>query len=310
MCINQEFPPVFMAYLKKTEENGFMNNKDFQALISLLDDDDPEVSRHVWSRLIEIGSEHPDKLEAAWEEEEDPDIQRKIEEVLHKVSLQAVFSDLKQWRMEGGKDLLEGWNLLSRYRYPDLDPVLGANEINRLVNKTWLAINTRMTSQQKLRVLNHILFTVEGFRNSKQQPQVPDFNYISNVFRRKKGNPVTLGMLYLIICRKLELPVHGVLLPGYFILMFLDRDEEFFIDVYNGGLFFKKADLKRFLKENKVPEKPSFFKPTSNIYIILHLINYMIKDYTEKDEPEKVEELKNLLDYIEVRLDEGDAGVV
>jgi len=164
-------------------------------------------------------------------------------------------------------------------------------------------MNNQMTAQQKLRVLNHVLFSVDGFRNNKAETHNPDYNFVDNVFRRKKGNPMALGMLYLIICRKLELPVHGVIVPGYFILVYLDRDEEFYIDSFNGGLFFLRHDLERFLKEMGVEDKPSYYMPTSNIYTILHLISYMIKDYTEQGDEERVTEMNELLKYIEIRLD-------
>lgn len=280
-----------------------LNDRDFQALIKLLDDDDPDIHEHVWSKLFEVGASEPERLEAAWMEEKDPVIQKRLSEVIHRISIRSAFDGVLDWRKGGGMDMLEGWIALSRIRYPEMDPVYAKNEINRLVNKTWLAMNNQMSSQQKLRVLNHILFSVEGFRNNKSETHNPDYNFVDNVFRRKKGNAMTLGILYLLICRKLDLPVHGVIVPGYFILVFLDRDEEFFIDVFNGGLFFKREDLQRFLKEMNVEEKPSFFKPTSNIYTLLHLVHYMIKDYSEQNEMDKVAELNELLTYIEIRLD-------
>ena len=112
---------------------------------------------------------------------------------------------------------------------------------------------------------------------------------------------MSLALLYLLICRQLDLHVSGVLLPGYFILMYKDEYQEFFIDVFNGGKTFNKARLKGYLKQVNVEENASFFKPTSNIYIILRLLEQIAVDFKRNDKPEKAEEIAEILREIEIR---------
>lgn len=280
-----------------------MNENEFNALISLLDDNDPEVSGHVWEKLMDMGRESMDRLEAAWYLEHDPNVQKKLEELIHRINLRDTTRALLQWRKEGGNDLLKGWFLVTKIRYPELDFTPFKNEVNRLVNKTWLEINDRMAPHERLKVLNHILFVMEGYKPAKQPPNDPDNHWLNLVVERKRGNAISLSLIYLIVAEKLDFPVHGVLLPGYFALLHNDGENEFYIDVFNQGLFFTRKDLQRFLTEMNVEEKPSFFKPTSKIYIILAMLRQLAADYHKSGDTVRGHEIEQLLDDIEIRFE-------
>ncbi|MEM7036989.1 MAG: transglutaminase family protein, partial [Bacteroidota bacterium] len=194
-----------------------LDDRQFKALITLLDDDDPEVHEHVWSALLAMGNSGLERLEAAWEIQENPLIQQRLEEVIHLIHLTEVGKDLLTWRKGGGRDLLKGWYLLSRFQFPDLEFRKYRNEINRLVNKSWLQMNDRMDAQQKLKVINHIIFRMEGYGPNKNKNNFPNNTFLNYLVDQQQGNAVSLAALYLIICQQLDLPVHGVILPGYFI---------------------------------------------------------------------------------------------
>lgn len=280
-----------------------LDDKELKALIRLLDDEDPEVSEHVWSKLTSIGVEGIDRLEAEWEIQDDPTIQNKIEDLIEQINSSAVSTDLLDWRKGGGKDLLEGWLLLTKYHFPDLDLDIYKNEVNRLVNKTWLEVNSSMDAVGKVRVLNHILFVMEAYTGNRHSTRYPQNSLLNYLVDQKQGNAFSTGLLYLIIARKLQFPVYGVILPGYFVLFFKDGEKEFYIDPFNGGAFFTKNDLKRFIGKLGIEDRPSFYKPTSNIYIILEIIKTMISDYEAMRQPDKAEQLKQLLKDIEIRFD-------
>ena len=277
-----------------------MEENEFKALIHLLDDEDQEVAIHVWDKLIKLGVEGVDRLEAEWEIQEDPVIQRKIEDLIQHINLDDITEEIRNWRLDGGRDLLEGWLLITKFRYPELELQKYKDEINRLVNKTWLDINQGMDDVSRLKILNHILFVMEGFSGNRSETNLPDNNFINYAIDNKKGNALSLGLVYLIIAQKLEYPVSGVSLPGYFILYFKNPFQEFYIDVFNRASFFTKNDLKRFLKDIGVEEKAGFFKPTSNIYIILQMIRTLIVNYRKSGKEAKAEQFERLLKEIDI----------
>jgi regulator of sirC expression with transglutaminase-like and TPR domain len=278
---------------------------EFKALIRLLDDDDEEVASHVWATLMSLGASGVERLEAEWFTAADPEIQRRLEEVLNRIHHKAVGSEILEWRKDGGRDLLKGWFLVSKFQFPELDFQKYRNEINRLVNKTWLELNNQMDAVQKLTVVNHILFKMEGYGPNTPRPNFPHNSHLNYLIDHQQGNAASLSLLYLIICQQLDLPVSGVILPGYFILLYKDSKTEFYIDVFNGGHVFNRARLEGYLKQVNVPAQSSYFLPTSNIYIILNLIRTIATDYKANEKPDKVEELEELLEDIDIQFPAG-----
>ena len=63
-----------------------------------------------------MGHEGMERLEAAWETQEDPEMQARLEDAISRLHLKEVARELLEWRKDGGKDLLRGWYLVSRYR--------------------------------------------------------------------------------------------------------------------------------------------------------------------------------------------------
>jgi hypothetical protein len=60
-----------------------LDKKEFQALVSLLEDDDEEVNRHVEGKIMSLGSNIIPYLEEQWENSFDPNVQSKIEDMIH-----------------------------------------------------------------------------------------------------------------------------------------------------------------------------------------------------------------------------------
>jgi regulator of sirC expression with transglutaminase-like and TPR domain len=280
-----------------------LSESEFKALLRLLDDEDEEVTAHVWGTLMSLGASGVERLEEEWLSSADPEMQRRLEEVINRIHHKGLASELLEWRKDGGRDLLKGWFLISKFQFPDLDFQKYRNEINRLVNKTWLELNNQMDAAQKLKVINHILFKMEGYGPNTTRPNFPHNSHLNYLIDHQQGNAASLGLLYLIICKLLDMPVSGVILPGYFILMYKDEKAEFYIDVFNGGHTFNRARLEGYLKQVNVPEKPSYFLPTSNIYIILNLIRIISHDYSTNDKQDKVAELDELLNDIDIKFD-------
>ena len=54
-----------------------MSETELKALISLLDDEDPNIEEHVKDKLVSMGDEVIPRLEQAWESQKDELVQNK-----------------------------------------------------------------------------------------------------------------------------------------------------------------------------------------------------------------------------------------
>lgn len=284
-----------------------MNEKDINALISLLDDPDEEIFSHISEKLLSYGNLVIPFLEKEWEKSFESVIQTRIENIIHHIQFNDTFYNLKDWAKSGGSNLLSGVLLVARYQYPDLDKESVFKQIERIKHDAWLELNPNLTALEKVRVLNHIIFEVHGFSGNTTNFHAPQNSYINNVLESKRGNPLSLSILYTIIAQSLEIPIYGVNLPEHFILAYAtektdlpvpinSKDEKvmFYINPFSKGTVFGKNEVDSFLRQLKVKTIPTFYEPCSNIDMIRRLVNNLSFAYEKLGYPDKVKDIRKL----------------
>jgi len=201
--------------------------------------------------------------------------------------------------------LLKGFLLATRSQYPDLDTEKIIQQVGQLVQDVWLELNDSLTALEKIKVVNHILFDVHKFRGNKSNIRSPENLYMNILLETKKGSPLSIGILYIIIARSLKLPVYGVDLPNHFVLAYMDMeqgDEEvteehsalFYINPFNRGALFTHNEIEAYIRQMKLIHNEMYFNPCSNRTIISRVFGELIALNEELGNTEKAEELKKL----------------
>lgn len=272
-----------------------MSNKEMQALISLLDDPDSRIFDDVSQKIISYGYDVIPHLESAWENSFDHLLQNRIEDIIHHLQFENIKLDLINWK-NSELDLIEGALIVAKYQYPDLEEEKIRNCIKQLTQDVWLEMNDNLTALEKIKVLNRIIFDIHEFYGNTKNINSPKNSYINNVIERKKGNPITLGIVYLAICNKLNIPMYGVDVPAHFILAYSEDGENalFYLNVFNKGTVFGQPDIDKFLEQLKVEPKEEYYTPCSNLTTIKRLIQHLIFTYDNLGYIEKKEELEEL----------------
>jgi len=286
------------------------NDKEIDALIRLLDDRDDEVYRHVEEKLMSYGNEVIDYLENAWEKSFDALLQERIENLVHKIQFHNVKRELELWYMGGAFDLLQGLITINKYQYPDLDEQKIVNEIEMIKRDIWLQLIYDMSAVEKVKLINHVLYTHYRFSGNTTNHQDPQNSYIGQVLETKKGNQILLASIYSIIAQKLDIPIYGVNLPQHFILAYLDEEREsvidndvlFYINAFNKGYIFGKNDVDTFLKQLKIDPDARFYEPCSNTDIIKRVLRNLVSAYEKAGTIEKAAEIEELLSIFEEHL--------
>lgn len=282
------------------------NSKEISALVKLLDDPDPEIYQHIEKRLLEYGSEVIHFLENAWEQSLDSLLQERIENIVHQIQFSSVKEDLNLWYHSGAFDLLQGALVLNRYQYPDLDEQKVIIQLEEIKREIWLGLQYEMSSIEKIKLINHVLYNVYGFSGNTKNHNDPQNSYISQVLESKKGNQISLAIIYATIAQKLDIPVYGVNLPQHFILGYIDESKRedhefgvlFYINAFNKGAIFGKHDVDQFLRQLNLDPLPGFYAPCSNVEILRRIIRNLISAYENLGSADKVNELKQLQDIL------------
>src|SRR3954467_7550222 len=118
-----------------------MKEQEIKALIRLLDDNDSEVFEHIESKLVTLGKPVIPILEKEWSSSLDALMQERIENIIHKIQLDSLQGELKQWTENGGVDLLKGALLVARYQYADLNEEQIIQTLDKIKRDAWLEMN-------------------------------------------------------------------------------------------------------------------------------------------------------------------------
>ena len=284
-----------------------INPTEVNSLIRLLDDPDGEIFEHVHQKLLSYGPEAISYLEMAWEEAFDPIQQERIANLVHEIQFDIVKKDLQLWHQGGAFDLLQGILIINRYQYPDLDEQKVINQIEAIKRDIWIQMMNEASPAEQIKLINHVFYNIYGFSGNTTNHQDPQNSYISQVFETKKGNQISLAIIYSIIAQKLDIPVYGVNLPQHFILAYLDDSLQsefeggilFYINAFNKGFIFGRRDVDMFLKQLNLKFDKQFYEPCSNTDIIRRVLRNLISSYEHLGSSDKVDELNELLLIIE-----------
>lgn len=287
-----------------------VSEKEFKALITLLDDNDNEVYSHVSDKLFSLGVEGIPLLESAWETSENQVIQTRLEDLINKIQFSNVKDRLIKWIDKGGEDLLEGALLVSKFQYPDLDEFKVTQKVESISKNVWIELNPALSPLEEAHVINHVFFQLHGFFGHQRAQLDADLGYLNNLLDSKKGNSLSLSILYLILAQKNDLPIYGVNLPYHFIMAYSRKhlsDEElaandqeksvmFYINPLNKGIAFSRSEITHYLEQMKVKTHSKFFSPCNNLEIIKTLIYNQLSCYDQTGNTDKAHQLKELFD--------------
>lgn len=289
-----------------------MKRARLKALIDLLDDPDYIVYETVEKELLKQDHKIIPVLEEKWEDSLDENCQDRIENIIQYLQFRQTKKYLKKWILSQEHDLLEGFLCIDRFQYPDLNILNINHKIEKIRRSVWLELSNSLTMLEKITVLNHFLFNINGFSINHNNVQSPQNCYLNQMLDTKKGNPVSLAIFYTIIARKLGLPAKFTDFPKNPLIAMTDNDlakkvhgEDtgtdviFYINPSNKGAITSRKEIDYHLRKNKQTPTDNFTEPKSDKLFIQKLLEYLrgsftFTGYTEKQA--KTEELLRLFD--------------
>jgi len=283
---------------------------EIQALVRLLDDDDKEVLKHVYSTIKSFGIEIIPSLENAWTTELNPLQHDRLEELIHDIQFQIVADELSKWVESEDNDLLRGFYIITKYFFPDLKFDEIQKQVYKIKQSIWLELNYNQTPLEQIQIFNQVFYGYHGFSGIQLSEKFEHY-CLNNLLQTKYGSSISLGLLYQIIARELNLPVYGVPLIKYYVVCFckrtvsdftnpegLEREIMFYINPVNRGTLFSRNEIKEYLEKMKVDIDPKFFIPANNKMLIAELLTYFIELSSLKAIPEKEDDFDRLFQIV------------
>ncbi len=281
-------------------------NKELNALISMLDEPDDSVFTKVKDRIYSFGNLALSELEVAWADLKSPLARQRAESLIRLIQRDELYLDLVSWKNFSEHDLLDGAYLTAKFHYPDISKKTIRNELLAIAGHIRMEMNQSLTDLNKIRVFNHVLYSVHGFSGNRKYLNAPENMFLNKVLESRKGNPISLALIYLILGRMLELPVYGINLPHHFVLAYVQQKEEthewkrsdvlFYINPFAEGTIFIADEISRYLNEIDIKQKERFYLPVKDTTVIHRLLKDMQISFNKDGQKGRTDELERYLD--------------
>lgn len=150
-------------------------------------------------------------------------------------------------------------------------------------------IAERCVAARTAAALAEALFTTEGFSGNADDYADPRNSLLDFVIDRRLGIPISLSILMIEVGRRIGVPLHGVGMPGHF-LVGLD-DAETFVDPFHGGRVLDVEGCREIftaLQGDAAPFSAAYLAPTGTRAILLRLLNNLQQAYLTRNAPDAV----------------------
>lgn len=276
-----------------------MTEQEIKALVSLLDDDDTEVARLVENEIRQQRGRIIPFLENEWESAGfNPNVQRRIEELIHELQFEVVIERLANWHNGGAVDLLEGLWIIATYQYPDLSLEKLRSDFEQFYYETWLEFKEDMHPIDQIRALNQVFFSKLKFGSNTKNFHSASNSMINVVLDSRKGNPITLCCIYMIVAQRLNMPVYGVNLPNLFVLTYKKDTVQFYVNVFNKGLVFMRSDIDHYIAQLNLKPNETFYQPCNNLDIVKRVLRNLTLAFEKTGDTEKVKEIERMAEIL------------
>ncbi|WP_317048732.1 transglutaminase-like domain-containing protein [Reichenbachiella versicolor] len=284
----------------KTDIQEEIRPSQLKAMVSLLEDDDHEIVSNVENKLRSLGTSIIPQLEKEWMEKSlIPDVRTKIEDIIHSLQYELLKEKLVEWKTEGAEDLLEGMMLVANYQYPDLNLKYLVRKFEQYYYEAWPEFKENLTEMEQVKILNDVMYNKLKFRPNSKNFHSPSNGMINVVLESKKGNPLSMCVVYLLLAKRLKMPIYGVNLPNLFIVTYKTDKEQFYINVFNNGIIFTTDDIDNYLDQLNLDRLDIYYQPCSNVDIIARALRNLIASFEKLGEYKKSDDIKELLKAIE-----------
>jgi regulator of sirC expression with transglutaminase-like and TPR domain len=273
-----------------------LSERQRAALLSLLADDDPSVYQVIRRKILSLGPSAAGWLRPHALSRE-PALRRRAQEIVRYFDRQTADNAFLAFCLKHGEefDLETGAWLLAQTRYPDINIEAYRALLDSYASELRERFNPTDQPRQILAALNHYLFSELGFAGNEADYYDPDNSYLNRVVDRRTGNPINLCLIYLLLARRLRLPITGIGLPGHFVCRYQSAALELYVDVFNRGKFLTKADCINYLVQANFSVRDDYLAPITSRRLLLRICANLHQIYLQLELAEEGTRLQRYL---------------
>lgn len=254
------------------------------ALVRLLDDETPAVRDAVASELKRLGPLGLDLLRRL-ARDDDPEQAAHAKQFLERIEGPDPAGEFTRFIRSLHYELETGSILLSRVVQPNLATASIYEPLDRIASRCRELMVHPSPVWERCKILNRVLFHEWGFRGNSEDFDDPHNSFLSFVLRRRKGIPITLSILYLLVARRCGLELEPIGMPGRFLVGCFLEKEPFFIDPYERGGFRSGEELMEILQTRENEAGLGALDPVPIGEVLCRSCRNLVRQYSLRNQP-------------------------
>jgi regulator of sirC expression with transglutaminase-like and TPR domain len=269
---------------------------EISSLIRLIDDEDDFVWSRVREKLISLGEDVLPFLDIAVRDE-NLVLRRRAIQIINAILPNQIGEKIRKLTVKakgGDIDLEQGVMILSEYGYPDFDHEGCRKTLDELAEGLRKNIPEYASPDRIVRELTHFLFIDQGFKGDKKNFFDKDNSYFNQVLNQRKGLPISLSVLCILISLRLNLNIVGVGLPCHFVVMHNSPGQPIYFDPFNRGKVLTVQGCKELVNSFGFEFKEMQLAPVSNRDILLRMIHNLEVTFNQSDQQD---DAKNMAEF-------------
>ncbi|MFN7340580.1 MAG: transglutaminase-like domain-containing protein [Opitutia bacterium] len=280
-------------------------SRDLSALERLLDDPSPVVREALISRVRKSGA-----AGIRWLRDlaAHPELGEHAREVLRRLGTpEAAAHALLAVARDPAAGLERGMVALERVLNPGLPEAAVSGPLDALAERARGLMVAPTDRRTRLRTLSRVIFGEAGFRGAEDSSDQPETSLISRVLERRRGNPLSLCAIYLLVARRLGIPLEPVGVPGRFMVGWFGEGEPIYVDAFAGGAFRTRDEIRLALRDNELPEDDAFLLPVGPRETLARACRNLATQHAEQGDAARAEAFASLAKAIAPAQPDGHA---
>ena len=266
------------------------------ALISLLADEDASVHQTVRAKLLSFGEQVVDWLRPCTLSDE-PLLRRRAQDIINFFGRKNADARFMSFCASRGEDLPleEGAWLLAQTQYPDINVTAYEALLDAFAAVLRARIDFTADFENIIGSINNYLFTELEFTPNEANYYDPENSFLNRVIDQRTGNPISLCTIYLLLARRLKLPITGIGLPGHFVCRYQNSTAEIYIDAFNRGKLLTKADCIKYLLHTHHGLEEGYLAPVTPRRMLLRMCANLHQIYLHNEQAEETAHFQRYL---------------
>ena len=142
----------------------------------------------------------------------------------------------------------------------------------------------------------------KGFSGSEVEYYNSENHYLNKIMETKRGVPIGLSVVYLLVLKRLNLPVHGIGMPGHFIVRYDFGSKNLYADPSSGGKILSREDCRKISSQLGYDFKNEYLDPVTNRQILERMLRNLVLVFEKQDQPVKVQAMIQCIDILNMNV--------